>query len=131
MQKRRIGILPALRPAFEVFLKERKTFLEAHGETEQFEALIPYNGIRGIDYWSSQVLTRLKAEIEERAGIKFKIKDYRASFCQIAIDLGAELPAVSKIMGHSTSTTTERYYGRIRDDTAIKEIERAFEEPLL
>ena len=130
-KKRRIGILPVLRPAFEVFLKERKDFLEKHGETEDFEALIPFKGRNGIDCWSDTMFNKVKANIEERAGISFKLKDYRASFCQIAIDLGAELPAVSKIMGHSTSTTTERYYGRIRDDTAIKEIERAFAEPLL
>lgn len=130
-KKRRIGILPALRPAFKEFLMERKCFLEEHGETEDFEALIPYFGRKGLEYWGSQQMYNLKAKIEERAGIKFKFKDYRSSFCQIAIDLGADLSAVSKIMGHKTSVTTERYYGRIRDDTAIKELERAFAEPLL
>lgn len=130
-KKRRIGILPVLRPVFTEFLEERKAFLEENGKTEQYEALIPYKGRKGIDYWGSGQLNVLKVKISKRAGIQFRLKDYRASFCQIAIDLGAELPAVSKIMGHSTSTTTERYYGRIRDDTAIKEIERAFSEPLL
>ncbi len=130
-KKRRIGILPALRPAFIEFLENRKDYLEKHGMTKDFEALIPYKGRKGMGYWTSQALNGLKRQVEKRAGFPFKLKDYRASFCQIAIDLGAELPAVSKIMGHSTSTTTERYYGRIRDDTAIKEIERAFAEPLL
>ena len=65
----------------------------------------------------------------ERAGIKFKIKDYRSTFCQWLIDKGAQLEAVSKIMGHKTSVTTESYYGRIGNDTAISEIERVFMEP--
>lgn len=34
--------------------------------------------------------------------------------------------AVSKVMGHKTTRTTESYYGRIRDMDAIQEIERVF-----
>jgi site-specific recombinase XerD len=58
------------------------------------------------------------------SGINFRWKDYRSSFCQMAIDKGAELQAVSKVMGHSTTATTESYYGRIKDTDAIREIER-------
>ncbi len=125
-----IGILPQLRPAFQEFLEERKLFLEELGATEDFEAFIPYKGRWGLDYWGSSQLNALKMKIEARAGLKFKLKDYRATFCQLAIDLGADLQAVSKIMGHKSSVTTETYYGRIRDDAAIREIERAFSEPM-
>ena len=130
-KKRRIGILPILKPVFKTFLMERKLFLEEHGETETFEALIPYNGRYGLDYWSMQELNKTKQKIQKLSGINFKIKDYRATFCQLAIDKGADLQAVSKMMGHNTTVTTETYYGRIQDDTAIQEIERAFTEPML
>jgi integrase len=126
---RLVGILPQARQAFKDFMIERKAFLEEHGETEDFEALIPHKGWKGLTYWDAQQFNNLKQEIEKVSGIHFRLKDYRATFCQLAIDLGAELQAVSKIMGHKTSMTTETYYGRIRDDTAIREIERAFSEP--
>lgn len=126
---RDVGILPQARQAFKDFMIERKAFLEEHGETEDFEALIPHKGWNGLTYWDAQQFNNLKQEIEKVSSIRFKLKDYRATFCQLAIDLGANLQAVSKIMGHKTSMTTETYYGRIRDDTAIKEIERAFSEP--
>jgi len=126
---RRIGILPPIREAFTEYLAERKQFLIEHGLTEDFEALIPYSGRDGIGYWPHQKMIDLKSVIERKAKIKFKIKDYRSSFCQLAIDLGADLQAVSKAMGHKSSNTTEHYYGRIRDDSAIAEIERAFMEP--
>jgi len=44
----------------------------------------------------------------------------------MAIDKGANLQAVSKIMGHKTTKTTESYYGRIKDMDAVNEIERVF-----
>ena len=75
-----------------------------------------------LDYEKQDQFFRHKVE---------EIKDYRATFCQLAIDKGADLQAVSKMMGHNTTVTTETYYGRIQDDTAIQEIERAFTEPML
>lgn len=126
---RRVGILPDLRPAFMNFLEARKTFLENHGLPETYEALIPYEGRYGITYWPLNRLNGLKKEIVRLSGIKFKLKDYRPTFCQLAIDRGADLTAVSKIMGHCNTSTTETYYGRIRSDVAILEIERAFSEP--
>ena len=44
----------------------------------------------------------------------------------MAIDKGANLQAEVMVMGHKTMRTTESYYGRIRDDDAIHEIERVF-----
>ena len=111
------------------FLRERALYLQDNEETANFEPLIPYKGLWGLTYWGSSQLNLLKIEIEELAGMKFKIKDYRATFCQLAIDKGANLTAVSKMMGHKTTITTESYYGRIRDDSAIRELRRVFTEP--
>ncbi|MBA3045789.1 MAG: site-specific integrase [Euryarchaeota archaeon] len=128
-QNRRAVILPQAIPAFKEYLQERTEYLREHGESVNFESLIPYNGREGLTYWGTSQLNILKIEIEKLAGIKFKIKDYRATFCQLAIDKGADLTAVSKMMGHKTTVTTETYYGRIRDDSAIRELRRAFTEP--
>lgn len=128
-KNRRIGILHPLRTALMNFLYERKVYLEEHGYNENEEPLIPHIGKKGLSYWTHQQFLLIKANIECVSGIRFKLKDYRASFCQYAIDQGADLQAVSKVMGHKTTMTTESYYGRIRDDAAIAEIERVFSEP--
>jgi integrase len=128
-QNRRAVILPQAIPAFKEFLQERADYLKGQGKSVNTEPLIPYMGRYGLTYWGSSQLNILKMDIEKLAGVKFKTKDYRATFCQMAIDKGAELPAVSKMMGHKTTMTTEAYYGRIRDDSAIQELRRAFKEP--
>lgn len=125
--KRKVGILPQLRPAFLVYLKEREDFLKSKGIPVNSEPLIPNR--RGTGYWSAALFRKLKGDIQRISGIKFKLKDYRSTFCQLAIDLGADISAVSKVMGHNSTLTTEKHYGRIRDDPAISEIERAFSKP--
>ena len=128
-KKRLVAILPHVREDVIQYLRERQLYLQKHGLPETVEPLIPTVRNAKVYYWSDAKLRKVKGKIQRLAGIEFKLKDYRSSFCQIAIDLGAELSAVSKMMGHKTTKTTETYYGRIRDISAIKEIERAFSEP--
>ena len=121
-----------MKSTFKKFLEERKEYLEKHGFDENSEPLIPkvsQNGKKRGKCWHYNEFWKLKASLEQLSGVEFKIKDYRATFCQWAIDRGASIAAVSKIMGHSSTVITERYYGRIRNDVAINEIERAFMEP--
>jgi integrase len=127
--QRVIGIPSMIRETVADYLEERRTYLEAHGAPENSAPLIPYICRKGVEYWRYQSLENLKLEIEKQVGFKFKLKDYRSSFCQIAIDRGAALQAVSKVMGHGTTKTTESYYGRMRDEPAIAEIERALSKP--
>lgn len=129
---RTVGILTLLEEAFQQFLDERKDYLEHHGLDVDVEPLIPrvaINGKKRAKYWHYNEWWKLKAAMIELSGVKFKWKDYRATFCQWAIDRGATVAAVSRIMGHSSTVITERFYGRIRNDVAIDEIERAFTEP--
>lgn len=128
--KRRVGIPTPLRPAISNYLGERHYYLARYGYATTSEPLIPLIRKGQIRYWREQEFWQIKANLERLSGIKFKLKDYRSTFCQLLIDKGAKLEAVSKVMGHKNSKTTENYYGRIRDDDAISEIERAFTEPL-
>ena len=129
-QHRRVAIPPAIRPAFSNYLEERKQYLKDKGYSENEVPLIPYiNQKKELAAMPSGELNKLKRGIERLAGIRFKLKDYRTTFCQYAIDMGAGLSAVSKVMGHKTSNTTELFYGRIRNDDAIDEINRVFSEP--
>ena len=71
---------------------------------------------------------KIKALLEDASGVRFKLKDFRSTFCQQSIDRGAKLASVSKILGHSSSQTTEKFYGRIKDRAACSDIQRAWRE---
>jgi len=76
----------------------------------------------------------MKAELEKKVNldldeaISFHIKDFRATFCQQSIDRGASTSAVSVMMGHSSTKTTETYYGRMRTEKALADINAAWSE---
>jgi site-specific recombinase XerD len=128
-QHRRVPIAFQVRPAFSKFLTERKEYLKQNGYSENEIPLIPHIGKKGVTVWTHQQFLKIKSGIEQVSGIEFKLKDYRTTFCQYTIDMGADISAVSKIMGHKTTMTTELFYGRIRNDDAITEINRVFMEP--
>ncbi len=95
----------------------------------EHEALVPYRTNRGaVRCFTQGEWGKLKALLEEISGVKFKLKGFRSTFCQQAIDGGAKLASVSKIMGHSSSATTEKFYGRIKDKAACNDIQRAWKE---
>jgi integrase len=123
---RKILILPQAIQVLKKYLLARRYYLMDHDESEGFEALIPNFKRKTMSYWTYGQFENLKMVIESRSGIEFKTKDYRATFCQWAIDDGVPLQAVSKAMGHASSRTTELYYGRIRDDSAIQEFRRVY-----
>src|SRR5437867_4869587 len=120
----------AAKPAIEDFLADREAYLGG----EKSEWLIPLrkeNLGQSIGPWSDAWLRKLKADLQERSGVKFHgLKTFRATFPQTAKDNGASIEAVSRAMRHRTTKTTEAYYARIRADRAFAEVERAFERPV-
>lgn len=102
------------------FLVERETYLQGRS----CDALIPYHRIGGdIGPWSGAMLRMLKAEIEEKSGVRFHLKTFRATFAQMAKDAGVSIEAVGRAMRHKTTKTTERFYARIRADDAFREFD--------
>lgn len=81
--------------------------------------------------WDDAVLLKLKGELQERSGVRFSLKTFRATFAQFAKDRGVKGEAVSRAMRHASTLTTERYYARLRANDAFREIERAFEKPIV
>ncbi|MBN1677867.1 MAG: site-specific integrase [Candidatus Thermoplasmatota archaeon] len=125
---RTVPILEHIRPAIEEFLGAREEYLVSHGVNE-YEALVPYCTSRGTTrYYTQAEWAKVKALLEEKSMVQFKLKDFRSTFCQQSIDKGAKLSSVSKIMGHSNSATTEKFYGRIKDKAACDDIQRAWKE---
>ena len=124
-------IPPPAREALEDFLAEREAYLAG----ESCEWLIPLRRYRGTEPtgpWSAAMLRKLKAELQSRSGVSFRgLKTFRATFAQSAKDGGATIEAVSRAMRHRSTKTTEAFYARIRADDAFREIERAFEKPVV
>jgi len=128
-RQRTAPILPPARAAVLRYLEARKKRITEKGiETE---ALIPaYHG----GFYSSNGFRRMKAELEGKVNLdldgelSFQIKDFRATFCQQSIDRGAKIDAVAVAMGHSSTKTTETYYGRMRTEKALADINAAWSE---
>jgi len=93
--------------------------------------LIPYCPIRGqyrVRYYYQAEWSKLKKKILKVAGLRFKWKDFRSAFTQTCIDNGAKVESVSRLLGHKSTKTTEKYYGRIRNDKAMEEVAQALEK---
>ncbi|MHC1679932.1 MAG: tyrosine-type recombinase/integrase [Methanomassiliicoccales archaeon] len=121
-------VLPPARGAVLRFLDARKVRLANLGIDS--EALIPaYHG----GFYSSTGFRRMKAELEKKVfldlgvRITFTIKDFRAIFCQQNIDRGVKTESVSVAMGHSSTKTTETYYGRMRTPAALSALNDAWD----
>ncbi len=69
-----------------------------------------------------------KIKLDLDANISFCLKDFRAVFCQQSIDRGVGTSAVAVAMGHSSTKTTETYYGRMRTEKALAELNAAWTE---
>lgn len=122
-RQRTAPILPPARKAVLRYLEARKARLAKLGI--ESDILIPnYNG-KG---YSSTGFRRMKAALERKvnlnlnANLEFKIKDFRAVFCQQNIDRGVPTEAVAVAMGHSSTKTTETFYGRMRTQQALDQL---------
>ncbi len=130
-RKRTVPIPAPTRGPLQEFLQARETYLQDLGEEVNVDILIPYRSRQGITFWPETRWRALKGMISRRTHVEFTWKDFRSTYCQWLIDRGATLQSVSKIMGHSTTRTTELHYGRIKDSRAIEEINRVLSEPVI
>lgn len=70
----------------------------------------------------------MKARVQRASGVEFHLKDFRATFAQTLLDADDTLlQSVSRPLGHTTTNTTEKYYGRIRPDKTFQGINNAFD----
>lgn len=128
-KQRTVPILPPARNAVLEYLDARMKRLEVKGIHS--DKLIPnYKG----EVYSANGFRRMKAKLEEKvnldldANIKFNIKGFRATYCQQNIDKGVRTDAVAVAMGHSSTKTTETYYGRMRPDKAHAQLNAAWSD---
>jgi len=123
--KRTVPILPPARAVVARYLMERDKYLDENG-VGAHAALIP--NLRGKDgFYSPKTLRMIKGKVQRLVGVNFKLKDFRPTWAQSCKDRDIDIEAVSKMMGHASTATTERYYARIQDEKAFKTFEHAFD----
>lgn len=105
-----------------------KRFLDKRITQPPTVSLSPYalvNPWRGT-ILSTNTLRKDKKHIEKLAGFEFDFRILRRTYAQILLDRNAPLSAVSVVMGHHSTVTTEQAYARIRPDSAIEQIQGVF-----
>lgn len=108
--KRVVSIMPQAEEATRAFLKERHEYVQRMGLKES-KHLIPNLSSGKDKVYSSNHFRRLKKELEEATGIKFKLKDFRSTFASLTVQKDSSLmPEVSQQLGHSSLVTTQRFY---------------------
>jgi len=73
------------------------------------------------DVYSINGTTTLRAIVQGETGVTFNLQKTRRTWGQVALDDGVPLDAVSRMMGHKTSKTTETYYARKKNNRAVAE----------
>ena len=71
-------------------------------------------------------LRRMKEIVEQDLQIRFELRECRRTFGQRYIDQNLELPSVSILMGHASTRTTEKYYGRQKNTMAMDKARRTW-----
>ena len=125
-------VMPGAGPALVEYLKTRDEHLRQKGlNSDEIEPLFPYLRKDGrAVYWTQQLWTKMKADIEKVTGIRFKWKDCRPSYAQMLKDKGAAIEDVSKALRHSSTVTTEKFYARVRSETAFSRLRQVWEAPV-
>ena len=106
----------AIQSLISTYLLLRADFVKKMGIRSN--ALFPSSENR-TGYLSDKTLRAIKKIVEDESGVRFDFRKCRRSFGQNYIDMDLELSSVSVLMGHATTKTTEKYYGRRRNMDAV------------
>ncbi len=80
----------------------------------------------GDGYYSPNHLTKLRAKVIAQTGVKYDNRACRRTFGQMNVDLGVPIDSVSRMMGHSSTKTTEKYYCRKTTESAISDAQKVW-----
>jgi integrase/recombinase XerD len=120
-------VLPPARQAVLDYLEKRVEHLEQLGVKCAIPLIPAQHGVE-IGFYSETRFRSLKKRLE-LPDIRFSLKTFRDTFCQMNIDLDPTLLSdISVSMGHSTTRTTETHYGRIKNEQALERLQMAWEK---
>ena len=119
-----VPVPPALVSLLKEYMELREQFMDDHDLYSR--ALFPSSETDG--YLTDKSIRAIKTLVEEETGLRFDFRKCRRSFGQNYIDMDLELQSVSVLMGHTTTKTTERFYGRRRNDRAIENARKVWRD---
>lgn len=119
-EPRTIPLLPSTIAVVSQFLAIQKK--QPSAKKSPYAIANAYNG----KILSANSLRKIRMRVIELAGVVFDYRILRRTYAQTLIDNGAPLSAVSVVMGHLSTLTTEQAYARIRPDSAIDQIQGVF-----
>lgn len=129
-EPRTVPVMPQYRRDILRYLKQREAYVRSCGRSKA-TYLIPRCEAGQDLCYSSNAFRRLKKEVEEISGVKFRLKDFRPTFAQSTINIDPNLlPDVSTALGHASVKTTQRYYAQISCDHAAQRLENAWEKEI-
>ncbi|MCE5295545.1 MAG: site-specific integrase [Euryarchaeota archaeon] len=79
----------------------------------------------GDGYLSSNSLTKMREIVTADSGVVFDLRACRRTFGQTAVDQKVPIDAVSRLMGHASTTMTEKAYCRKKGEAAINDAQKA------
>lgn len=125
-------IMPGIEHNLREYLEIREGKLRELGlDPIEVEQLFPYLTRNGkIGYWNENEWRKLTYEVARVTGIRFRWKDLRPTFAQLAKDHGAPIEAISKCLRHTSTSTIEQYYARIWSETAFSQVRQVWEAPV-
>ncbi len=126
-EPRNSAIHPDGLPFLRRYLKARGRMIVRYGSTNEY--LFPaFRDERagGDGCYSQQGMSRLRKIVKNDTGVEFDNRTCRRTYGQGAIDAGVPLDAVSRMLGHRTTKTTETYYCRRSNAAAIEEAQRVW-----
>lgn len=109
-------------PFLKRYVKARAAILAKAAPT--CEALFPaiQDMKKGGDgNYSQDNLRKLRARVIAQTGIHFDSRACRRTFDQKNVDMGVPIESVSRILGHCSNKTTEKYYCRKTSGSAISD----------
>ncbi len=83
----------------------------------------------GDGFYSSNGTSELRKLVMRETGVMYDLRACRRTFGQFAIDSNVDIEAVSSMMGHATTKTTENYYGRKKNSAAVAQAQLAWRTP--
>lgn len=77
--------------------------------------------------YSSNNFRDIKQLVERKAGMEFKLKDFRSTCAQmIKVRNKGPVEMATKQLGHSGPDTTYRFYAQLQSDAVFEELDRMF-----
>jgi len=125
-------IRPDMIPLIQLFLRERDELIRKKGLSRAL-ALFPNLSQGPNAFYSANHFGKVKREIEGLCNVSFKLKDFRPTLTSLTVngDL-SRLPAMSAQLRHSSYSTTQRYYLKMEQGAAGKQLKDAWKDsPIL